>query len=122
MLLASGDLEPVSQVPCSPSPRHPSAAVSYPLERTVRNHGSSQHLGHKLSGRRFRFQCESLANMHAWQNKSAKEPSLLTLLRKLFFVAAVPNFTATLLHLTALLPFPQADAEPTRAPPELFGL
>ncbi len=93
---------------------------------------------HNLSGRRIRFQCDNLAVVHAWQNKSAKEPSLLALLRDLFFVAAQHNFTVSLAHIPGsansradalsrnqLSRFfsisPQADAHPTQPPPGLLG-
>lgn len=92
-----------------------------------------------LSRRRVRFQCDNMAVVNAWQNKSAKDPTLLALLHKLFWVAARHNFTLSLTHIPGKLNdradalsrnqltrffslSPQANPYPTKAPPELLEL
>ena len=53
----------------------------------------------RLRGRKVRFNCDNEAIVKAWQNKSAKHPQLVTLLRHLFMIAARSNFTVYLYHL-----------------------
>ena len=55
--------------------------------------------GHCWSGQRIRFLCDNQAIVAAWQNKSAKHPEILALLRHLFMHAARLNYTATFQHL-----------------------
>ena len=55
--------------------------------------------GHKWQRKRIRFNCDNLAIVQAWQGKSAKEPRIMSLMRRLFLVAAQHNFTVLLSHL-----------------------
>ena len=55
--------------------------------------------GCKWQRKRIRFNYDNLAIVLAWQGKSAKEPRIMSLLRRLFFIAAQHNFTVLLSHL-----------------------
>ena len=55
--------------------------------------------GHLWEGKRIQFHCDNQAIVLAWQSRRAKQPLLMTLLRKLFLTAATGNFHVTLKHL-----------------------
>ena len=55
--------------------------------------------GHQWHGRRICFFCDNLTIVTAWQHKSARNPALLNLLRRLFLHAAQHNYTASFQHL-----------------------
>ena len=95
--------------------------------------------GHLWSQKRICFHCDNQAIALAWQGKSSKQPKLMTLLRKLFFIAAQNNFTVTIKHIPGtknsiadaisrmqLQRFfslaPQANKDPTPTPGELTTL
>ena len=95
--------------------------------------------GHHWSGLRIRFYCDNLAIVEAWQRKSAKHPSLVSLLRRLFLHAAHHHYTIAFQHVpgrdncladalsrrqfTRFFSLaPQADHEPTPTPGVLTTL
>ena len=55
--------------------------------------------GHQWTGKRLRFFCDNKAIVKAWQNKSAKHPSIVALLRRLFLHAARYDYVLTFQHL-----------------------
>ena len=52
--------------------------------------------GHLWSQKRICFHCDNQSITLAWQGKSSKQPRLMILLRKLFFIAARNTFTVTI--------------------------
>ena len=55
--------------------------------------------GHRWSRCRIRFHCDNEAIVWAWQNSRCKQPDIMALLRRLFFIAASHNFHITLQHV-----------------------
>ncbi len=95
--------------------------------------------GHLWSSKRIRLFCDNMAIVHAWQNKSARHPRILSLLRRLLMTAAQHNFAVAFTHLPGkenvladalsrrqftrfFFLAPQADRDPTPTPGDLATL
>ena len=90
----------------------------------------------RLCSRHVTFHCDNQAVVQAWSGLSSRDPSLMGLLRELFWVAARNNFTIRLVHVPGkrnavadalsrnlmtrffALP-PQAEPQPSAIPPHL---
>lgn len=93
--------------------------------------------GHKWSGLKIRFNCDNSAIVQSWAKGSSRNRDVMSLLRRLFLVAARGQFTISMAHIPGcrnvladalsrnLLPLfhslsPQAEAEPTPIPVHLI--
>ena len=56
----------------------------------------------EFRGRRLLFHCDNLAVVNIWSAQSSKCPKMMSLLRKLFFVAARFEFTVNVKHIPGL--------------------
>ena len=50
--------------------------------------------GHQWPGRRIIAHCDNLAVVNIWGRNSSKSPTIMTLVRKLFFIVATHHFTS----------------------------
>ena len=55
--------------------------------------------GHLWAGRRIIAHCDNLAVVNIWGRNSSKSPTIMTLVRKLFFIAATHHFTIRFSHI-----------------------
>ena len=55
--------------------------------------------GHLWAGRCIIAHCDNLAVVNIWGHNSSKSPTIMTLVRKLFFIAATHHFTICFSHI-----------------------
>ena len=55
--------------------------------------------GNQWAGHRIIAHCDNLAVVNIWGRNSSKSPTIMTLVRKLFFIAATHHFTIRFFHI-----------------------
>ena len=55
--------------------------------------------GHKFHEKRLLFHCDNMAITNIWATGSSKCPKIMSLVRKMFFLAATNNFTINIKHI-----------------------
>ena len=58
--------------------------------------------GHPFSQKRLLFHCDKLTVTNIWHSGTSKCPEIMSLVRKLFFIAAKDNFTVNVKHIPGI--------------------